>query len=202
MSPTNVQASSTIPGYDYGSESLPNSPVSVGELRFLEEATGWTEEDEKWLRAAAAILSPQAERIVDSWRGVIASQKELARAFFGPDGRPDDAYKAAVKKRFVQWVTDACERSHDQQWLDYQEEIGRRHTPAKKNRTDAVQSAPVVPLRYLIAFSAVICTTIRPFLAQGGRPAEEVQKMQDAWVKSMMLHLALWARPYVADCLW
>jgi hypothetical protein len=43
---------------------------------------------------------------------------------------------AKVKKRFVQWVLNACFRPHDQAWLDYQEEIGQRPTPEKKNHTD------------------------------------------------------------------
>lgn len=192
----------SIPGYDYGSRSLPHSPVSLEELRALEQAAGITDEDQQWLRAAGKILAPHAERVVDSWRSRIAAQPELARIFFGPDDRPDDAYKAAVKKRFVQWVIDACERPHDQDWLDYQEEIGKRHTPARKNQTEHAQTPPVVPLRYLIAFTAITATTIRPFLEESGQSQEDLQTMQDAWTKSMLLHLALWARPYVADSLW
>ena len=93
---------------------------------------------------------------MDSWRAVIAAQPHLAKWFVGPDGRPDDEYKARVKKRFVQWVLDACFRPHDQAWLDYQQEIGMRHTPAKKNQTDHAQTPSVVPLRYLIAFGFLV----------------------------------------------
>jgi Protoglobin len=191
-----------IPGYQYGSRSLPRSPVSLDEFRALEQAAGFNQDDRIWLRRAAPLLSPLAEEIVDKWRAVIAAQPELARVFFGPGGKPDEAYKYAVKKRFVQWVRDTCEREHDQTWLDYQEEIGKRHTPKKKNQTEGAQTPSVVPLRYLIAFSAIVSTTIRPFLEKGGFSSEEVQQIQDAWIKSMLLHLALWARPYVADCLW
>lgn len=64
------------------------------------------------------------------------------------------------------------------------------------------QAAPVVPLRYLIAFSAITSTTIRPFLEKSARSGEEIQRVCDAWLKSMLVHLALWARPYVPSCLW
>jgi len=37
-----------------------------------------------------------------------------------------------LKRRFVQWVVDVAIRPHDRAWLDYQEEIGLRHTPEKK----------------------------------------------------------------------
>jgi len=38
--------------------------------------------------------------------------------------KPDDAYKAKVKPRFVRWVIDLCERPFDQDWLDYQTKSG------------------------------------------------------------------------------
>jgi hypothetical protein len=191
-----------IPGYTFGSGSVPHSPVSLDDLRALEADSGFDDEARAWLQRASAILRPRAERLVDKWRSVIAAQPDMAHVFFGPDGQPDEAYKAAVKKRFVQWVIDSCERPHDTAWLDYQEEIGKRHTPDKKNQTDNTQTPPVVPLRYLIAFSAVVCTTLRPFLEEGGCNTSEIQSIQDAWTKSMLLHLALWSRPYVAGCLW
>jgi hypothetical protein len=197
-----MDANIQIPGYGFGSPSIPRSPVSLEQLRALEEASGFTTEDKQWLRKAARVLAQRAEEIVDGWRAVIAAHPEMAHVFFGPHGQPDDAYKAAVKKRFVQWIADACEREYDQAWLDYQEEIGKRHTPAGKNQTDGAQTAPLVPLRYLIAFSAVVCTTIRPFLEAGGYGSSEIQHIQAAWTKSILLHVALWARPYVADCLW
>ena len=189
-----------IPGYDYG--SVFHSPVLMNHLRSLEQAADFSEEDVKWLRAAGPVLASQAERIVDSWRTRIADHPDMMRVFFGPNGEPDDSYKAAVKKRFVQWVVDSCERPHDQQWLDYQDEIGKRHTPAKKNAAEHTYTPPVVPLRFLIAFSAVVATTIRPFLESSGRDASEIQRMQDAWTKSMLLQLALWSRPYVSETLW
>jgi hypothetical protein len=189
-----------IPGYDYG--TVARSPVSLKELQSLERAAGLSDVDMKWLRAAGPILTPQAEQIVDSWRALIAAHPEMIKAFLGPNGQPDETYKAGVKKRFVQWVIDSCERPHDQQWLDYQEEIGKRHTPAKKNKTEHAQTPPVVPFRFLIVFAAVVATTVRPFLESSGEDAYQIQRMQDAWTKSMLLHLALWSRAYVPDILW
>jgi Protoglobin len=191
-----------IPGYEFGSPSVPRSPVSLEELRALEQACGFDANARDQLRKAAGQLTRRAEDLVDKWRSVIAEHPEMRQVFFGPDGQPDEAYKAAVKKRFVRWVVDVCEREHNQDWLDYQEEIGERHTPAKKNQTDAAHTASVVPLRYLIAFSAVVSTTIQQILEEGGYSSVEIAQIRDAWTKSMLLHLALWARPYVAASLW
>jgi|SRR5579883_457333 len=193
---------STIAGYDYGTDRVPRSPVTMDDLGQIEESTGLTAEDRHYLALAGNVLADQAEKMVDAWRACIGKQKHLAQWFYGPNGKPDEHYKAAVKPRFVQWVIDICTRPHDQTWLDYQEEIGRRHTPEKKNQTDAAQTPPLVPLRYLVGFAGVVITTSREFLAAKGHSPEQVKGMYDAWIKAVLLTLALWSRPYAKEGLW
>jgi hypothetical protein len=190
----------TIAGYDYGRAA--RSPVTLAELRQVEQGAGWNEADAATLRRLGDLIRTDAEALVDSWRKVIGAQPELARWFVGPDGRPDEDYKARVKKRFVQWVLDICFKPHDQAWLDYQDEIGKRHTPDKKNRTDAAETPPLVPLRYLVAFSAVIVTSIREFLQARGAVDAELAQFQQAWTKAVLLEIALWSRPYVQNGMW
>jgi hypothetical protein len=172
------------------------------ELRQLEATVGWTDDDARALHDAAAVLIPQAEALVDHLRAQIGRQPHLAQWFFGPEGKPDEAYKAAVKKRFVRWVSDLCTRPHDQAWLDYQEEIGLRHTPAKKNQTDGAHTPPVVPLRYLFAFSAPAVLAVAEFLGSAGWPAARVEAARRAWTKAVLLEITLWSRPYVREGLW
>jgi hypothetical protein len=193
---------SAIAGYDFGSKTIPRSPISLDDLRKLEESAGITKEDEKMLRIAGDVLSDQAEAMVDAWRIRIGEHEHLAKWFFGPNGKPDDHYKAAVRPRFVQWVEDLCNRPYDQAWLDYQEEIGQRHTPNKKNKTDHVESASLVPLRYILAFGAIIITTAEPFLAAKGHSEKQVKAMHAAWTKAVLLTLALWARPFTRENWW
>jgi hypothetical protein len=188
----------TIPGYGYG--AVIQSTVTREELRQLESTVGWTDEDGECLRGAAEVLVPQAAQMVDEWRAAIGRQPHLLASFMKPEGHPDDAYRAAVKGRFVQWVSDLCLRPHDRDWLNYQEQIGLRHTPAGKNRTDGADTPPVVPLRYLIAFSIVVTGSLRPYLA--GKTEEELQRIQTAWNRAVMLSIALWARPYASPGLW
>jgi hypothetical protein len=192
----------SIAGYDYGRAGVSRSPLSVDELRQLEAAAGWTAQDARVLERHGNVFRDNAEHMVDAWRAVIGAQPQLAQWFFGPDGKPDDAYKAKVKKRFVQWVLDACFRPHDQDWLDYQEEIGLRHTPEKKNQTDGRQTPPLVPLRYLIAFGTVVTTTTRKFFVDAGVRNEELPELEAAWAKAVQLHITLWSRPYVKEGLW
>ena len=164
----NLLPAASIAGYDYGSADAARSPVTLGELRELEQSAGWTEEDAATLRRHGAIFRDRDAEMVDAWRAAIAAQPHLAKWFFGPDGKPDEEYKAKVKARFVQWVRDACFRPRDRAWLDYQEEIGLRHTLLKKNQTDGAHTAPLVPLRYLYAFSAMVAAISRRFFAEAG----------------------------------
>lgn len=198
----NDMPGSSIPGYDYGTRHAAHSPMSLDELRALEQSVGWTAHDARALKAAGEVLNDQAEALVDSWRTEIGKQPHLAKWFFTPDGKPDETYKAAVKKRFVQWVVDACTRPRDQAWLDYQEEIGLRHTPAKKNKTEGTHTPDVVPLRYLLAFQGPVIEITKAFLARKGHAADEVEAMHVAWTKVVLLYITLWSRPYVRDGLW
>jgi hypothetical protein len=60
----------------------------------------------------------------------------------------------------------------------------------------------VVPLRYLIAFTSVIITTAKDFLAKHGDAPERVDEMHVAWTKAVLLSLSLWSRPYAKESLW
>jgi len=116
--------------------------------------------------------------------------------YSGKPKQPDSAYLGAVRQRFKQWILDTCNREYDQAWLDYQHEIGLRHHLTKKNQTDQVQSVPMMPLRYLIAFIYPITATIKDFLANQGHDIEAVEKMHQAWFKSIVLQVTLWSYPY------
>lgn len=193
---------SDVHGYDFGSSALPRSPVSLDELELLKQAAGFGAEEEQWLRRAGDVLVDQAEALVDHWRGVLAAQPHLRAYSSHPDGRPNPAYSAASRPRFVQWVRDVFERPFDQAWLDYQHEIGLRHTQAKKNQTDGAEAPPHIPLRYVLAFTAVVITSTKPFLAIEAVAPDDVERMYDAWCKAVMLHVALWSEPYVPLSEW
>ena len=94
---------------------------------------------------------------------------------------------------------DTASASYDQAWLDYQYEIGLRHHRSKKNRTDGAAAAAIVPYRYLPLLFYPVTATLKPFLANGGHSPEEVDRMHQAWMKSVLLQVALWSQPYVRD---
>ena len=178
---------------------MARSPVSLGELELLQSTLLLGEDDFAALRRSSNLLAPQVEAILDVWYGFVGANPHLLAAFRGPDGQPDEKYLAAVRRRFGRWILDTARAEFDQAWLDYQHEIGLRHTRRGKNRTDGVQAADHIPLRYVLALLIPITTTLKPFLASGGATAAEVDAMHQAWVKAVLLQVILWSHPYVRD---
>jgi hypothetical protein len=188
-----------IPGYTYGTDAVPRSPVSLDELQLLQATLLLGDEDRAALRRSGDVLAPQVEAILDVWYGFVGANPHLLAAFTGPDGQPNQAYLAAVRRRFGRWILDTARAEFDQAWLDYQHEIGVRHTRRGKNRTDGVQAADRIPLRYVLALLIPITTTLQPFLAEGGASPNEVEAMHQAWVKAVLLQVILWSQPYVRE---
>lgn len=56
-----------IPGYTYGTAEVARSPVSLENLRKLQQAVAMTEEDVQYLRRAGDVLEDQVEQILDLW---------------------------------------------------------------------------------------------------------------------------------------
>lgn len=188
----------SIAGYTYGTAQVPRAGMTLEELELLKKSVLFGEEDVEALRKSKEILAPQVEQILDVWYGFVGSNPHLLEAFTGTeDGKPVGAYLEAVRKRFGQWILDTASADYGQAWLDYQEEIGRRHHRSGKNRTDGVKAAEVVPFRYLVALVYPITYTLIPFLGNRGATPQEVQRMYQAWLKSVLMQAILWSRPYV-----
>jgi hypothetical protein len=191
------QIAGEISGYTYGLDEVTTSPISLRELGDLKVSVGFTEEDQRSLALAGEVLADQTAQIVAHWRsGIIAGIPNLARHSRTPEEDPIPEYLEKSNLRFQQWILDTCLRPYDQDWINYQQEIALRHTSSKKNRVDGVQSTPYVPLRDIIAFTAVMNETIKPYLAAKGNPVEDVERMHRAWCKSIQMQLALWVGPY------
>ena len=188
-----------VPGYDFGAGTVARSPLGIEDLELLKQTVLFSDEDEEYLRLAGDVLEDQADEVLDLWYGFVGSHPHLIHYFSDPDGEPDSDYLARVRERFKRWILDTCRRSYDREWLDYQQEIALRHTRAKKNRTDGARAPEHIPLRYMVAFIYPITATIKQFLAKGGHSAEEVEKMHQAWFKSVVLQVTLWSYPYARD---
>ncbi|AGP35401.1 protoglobin domain-containing protein [Sorangium cellulosum] len=190
----------TIHGYTLGTGAVAKSPVSPADFEDMKKSALFGEEDVKYLRLSHDIVKDQVEPILDVWYGFVGANPHLLASFTGKaDGKPLGDYLGGVRKRFGQWILDTARAEYDQKWLDYQHEIGLRHHRIKKNKTDGAPSTDLVPFRNLFALIFPVTFTLKPFLATKGHPAEDVERMHAAWVKSCLLQLTLWSYPYVKE---
>lgn len=193
-SPTN------IPGYNPGTPEVAHSPISMSEWRELQASAFFSDEDVVYLRLSYPVLKDQAEDLVKVWRGIIALHPHLkAYSDDTRTGAADKEYSARVEQRFVQWVLDTARAEYDQAWLDYQYEIGLRHHRSKKNQTDKAHTAAHIRGRDVLAFTAATVAPMRAYLEKGGHTPEIVNRMYDAWWKSMVLQVTLWSQPYMNE---
>lgn len=177
--------------------TIPPAPITLDEFELLKKSALFGEEDVRYLRMSREVLADQTDDVLDVWYGFVGSNPHLVHYFTSvSDGQPIGRYLEAVRVRFGQWILDTAAAEYDQEWLDYQFEIGRRHHRVAKNRTDGVESVPHIPLRYLFPLIVPITTTLKPFLARKGHSPEDVDEMHAAWVKSVILQVTLWAYPY------
>ena len=198
--PDNEPARTDIPGYNPGATEVAKSPISMDDWEKLKQSAFFSDEDVTYLRLSYDVLKDQAEDLVRVWRGIIMSHAHLRAYDEDPKtGEIDKAYAAAVGKRFAQWVIDTAKAEYDQKWLDYQYEIGLRHHRTKKNKTDGGHTAAHIRGRDLIAFAAATVTPMKPHLAKTGHPPAVVDRMYDAWWKSMILQVTLWSQPYMNE---
>jgi len=191
----------TVSDYaSYGAGALPSAPISLEEFEDLKKTALFTDEDAQALRLSWHVLKDQVEDVLDVWYGFIASHPFLIETFSRrSDGQPDQRYLAAVRQRFARWIEDTARARYDQQWLNEQYEIGRRHHRSAKNQTDQVDAMEIVPFRYLVPLIAPVTATLKPFLAKKGHPPDQVEKMYRAWLKSVLLQVTLWSQPYIKE---
>lgn len=185
-------------GYTYGTSQVAKSPFTLAELKLLEQSMLFTDEDVKYLKMSHDILAGQTDAILDVWYGFVGSTPQLVY-FFGnkTTGKPDGEYLAKVRSRFKMWILQTAEANYDQNWLNYQYEIGLRHYSTKKNKTDNAPSVPIINYRYIPALTIPVITTLKPFLAKTGASAADVEKMNAAWLKSVLMQSILWGQPYM-----
>jgi hypothetical protein len=147
-----------IAGYTYGTDAVPRSPVSLGELELLQATLLLGEDDRTALRRSSDLLAPQVEAILDVWYRFVGANPHLLAAFCGPDGQPDQTYLAAVRGRFGRWILDTARAEFDQAWLDYQPRSAY-DTPAGA-RTAPTASKP--PSTFPCATSSPCSSQLRP----------------------------------------
>lgn len=186
----------TIKGYDYGKATLEQSPVTLQDLALLKKTLLWSDDDDRFLKMAGEVLKDQTNDVLDLWYGFVGGNDHLLH-YFTKNGQPNVDYLTAVRERFGQWILDICQKPYDQNWLNYQHEIAKRHHSTRKNKTDGVDTVPIIHYRYMTAFIYPITATIKAFLVKKNHSKSDVDGMHNAWFKAVTLTVILWTYPYI-----
>src|SRR3989441_10649574 len=133
------------------------------------------------------MIGPRLEELLGHWLQQLGPW--VHATFSGPDV---ERYSGTAGARFGRGMLDGFTRTYDQKWLDYQYEIGLRDSRGKKNRTDDVDSVPVVPFRH-VAASIHVLSEIAAKLLDGVSSAG-AGAIQAAWSKLLVLLGALGGR--------
>jgi len=68
-----------IPGYDFGTDKVAKSPISMQEWEELKKSALFSEEDMVYLRLSEEVLKDQVDDLLKIWRGIIFDHPHLRR---------------------------------------------------------------------------------------------------------------------------
>ena len=97
--PEQLAHTETIPGYDLGTKLIARSPLTLDDLKRLEQAVGLTDVDDRLLARAGELLAPYAAEMVDAWRAMLAPHPHL-----GAYSQHHAAWTKAVTLNVTLWT--------------------------------------------------------------------------------------------------
>jgi len=98
-----------IAGYDYGTNKVAKSPISMKEWEELKKSALFSEEDIVHLRLSEEVLADHVDDLLKIWRGIIFDHPHLRAYNEDPKTHQlDSSYTEAVGKRLGQWVLDTA----------------------------------------------------------------------------------------------
>lgn len=153
-------------------------------------------EDAYALRQVWRILKGQTDDYLDRVLGMVAAYPPLAtqlsRLRDGVWGRETRIDSFPVRRWFRRWLFETCLFPQDLPWL-------------RRMQVEATAPLGPVPLpgfRYLIALAFPLVLTVRPFLSASGHDRQDIEHMQQALLKAILLQTALLGKLYVKEELW
>ncbi|MBK8534616.1 MAG: hypothetical protein IPL59_05540 [Candidatus Competibacteraceae bacterium] len=157
-------------------------------------------DDEIALRKGWRILKGQTDDYLDMVLGMVAAHPALVTALAALRGEePATALDGATtaRRRFRQWLFETCYFPQEPPWL---KQLYSEQSPPDSS----AQSSPTLlpGFRHAVALAYPLVATARPFLAADGRSPQDIERMQHALLKAILLQVALLSKLYVRQGLW
>ncbi len=169
------------------------------EVDLLLRISLFSQDDERALRSAWRILRGQTDDYLDVVLGVVAAYPPLVGALMDSvGGHGLETSAETARQRFRRWLFETCNLPRDPPWLRQL----HAQPPAPEASANQASAETLPHFRYLIALVYPVVAAARPFLAAGGRNAVEIEQMQYALLKAILLQVALLAKLYLETGDW
>ncbi len=181
--------------------SVPPEFPDRAEVELLLRIGLFSPDDELALRDAWRILEAQTDDYLDVVLGMVAAYPVLAVAFTVLYGEETATHSldgaAAVRDCFRRWLFETCFFPHEPPWL---KQLYLERAPLDS----PVQPSPTLlpEFRHTVALAYPLVATARPFLAAQGRNHQDIERMQHALLKAILLQVTLLSKLYVKEGLW
>lgn len=158
-------------------------------------------DDEIALRKVWRILKGQTDDYLDMMLGMVAAHPALVPALTTLRGEKSATHSldeaATIRDRFRRWLFETCFFPYEPPWLK------QLYSELSPPDSAAQPSPALVPeFRHAVALAYPLVATARPFLAAKGRDHQDIERMQNAFLKAILLQVALLSKLYVKEGLW
>lgn len=155
-------------------------------------------DDERALRRAWRILQGQTDDYLDLLLGMTAAYPALAEILKGV--RAKDRHKTedgstALRRLFRQWLLKTCQSSQDWSWL------AELYAHLLTDRQGLAEDL-LPKFRYVVALAFPVAAAARPFLVTSGLDPQDIERMQYALLKAILLQVDLLSKLYVREGFW
>ena len=188
-----------LPGEDKVAVATPPWFPDSAEIELLGRVGLFSPDDARALRKIWRVLKGQTDDYLDMVFGMVAAYPALATALTvlrreSPEGSVDGS--ATVRLLFRQWLFETCFSPHEPSWL--------KQLYAELPPDRSVQSllALLPSYRHLITLSFPLVATARTLLAASGLAPPEIERMQYALLKAILLQVTLLSKLYIKEGLW
>ncbi len=162
----------------------------------------FSSDDERALRKLWRILKGQTDDYLDRVLGMVAAYPALAAVLAAAcqenlGGSVDGS--AAVRSLFREWLLETCLAPREPSWV---KRLYSRYSDPSSERSMQTMSAKLPSFRYLIALSFPLVATMRSLLVGAGFAHQEIERMQSALLKAILLQVTLLSKLYVKEGVW
>lgn len=188
-----------LPGEHEVAAAAPAGFPDAGEIDLLGRVGLFSPDDARALRKIWRVLKGQTDDYLDMVLGMVAAYPALAAALTVlRDESPEDATggSATARHLFRRWLFETCFSPHEPPWLK------QLYAEPPSERAEQSFLTRLPGFRYLIALSFPLVAAARALLVAGGLATQEVERMQTALLKAILLQVALLSKLYVREGSW